>query len=97
MRRLACEESTIASASSATPTPPSAEAVAWDRPTRATKAPEIDAVAYFDLPTALCKILPGQRPILIEAAARMAIPVEEVDSIVQLVHSQIDVSLARIL
>ena len=35
-------------------------------------APEIDAVAYFDLPTALRKILPGQRPILIEAAARIA-------------------------
>lgn len=35
-------------------------------------APEIDAVAYFDLPTALYKILPGQRPILLEAAARIA-------------------------
>lgn len=32
-----------------------------------------------------------------EASARMAIPIEEVDSIVQLVHSQIDVSLERIL
>jgi RNA polymerase sigma-70 factor, ECF subfamily len=33
----------------------------------------------------------------LEASARMAIPIDEVDSIVQLVHSQIDVSLERIL
>lgn len=32
-----------------------------------------------------------------EVAARMSIAIEEVDSIVQLVHSQIDISLARIL
>ncbi|MET3665771.1 NUDIX domain-containing protein [Caulobacter sp. 1776] len=35
-------------------------------------APEVDAVAYFDLATALDKILAGQRPIVAEAADRIA-------------------------
>ncbi|KQY28076.1 NUDIX hydrolase [Caulobacter sp. Root1455] len=36
--------------------------------------PEIDAVAYFDLAAALDKILAAQRPILVEAASRIAAP-----------------------
>lgn len=39
---------------------------------RWTKAPEVDALAYFDLATALDKILVGQRPIVAEAADRIA-------------------------
>lgn len=35
-------------------------------------APEVGAVAYFDLATALDKILVGQRPIVLEAADRIA-------------------------
>lgn len=35
-------------------------------------APEVDALAYFDLATALDKILVGQRPIVAEAADKIA-------------------------
>ncbi len=36
--------------------------------------PEVDRAAWFDLPTAALKIHKGQRPILAEAAARLAAP-----------------------
>lgn len=39
---------------------------------RLVETPEVDAAAYFDLATALEKILAAQRPILLEAATRIA-------------------------
>lgn len=41
---------------------------------RRQRFPEVDRAAWFDLPTATIKIHKAQRPILAEAAARLATP-----------------------